>query len=150
MGGLRRTRHPIMVNWSIVTAFIGPLIAAIGLAAAFIAYLNKQREKRISEQIKDATSVLELNQRLTQERMQHFEDALAVQVKQNEKQNDALLAMAQSIARIEGRLSGSVQQGVTNPLCVCYVSVTYRTGFAGRLLLCSKPETPRRPQWLGQ
>lgn len=65
MGGLRRTRHPIMVNWSIVTAFIGPLIAAIGLAAAFIAYLNKQREKRISEQIKDATSVLELNQRLT-------------------------------------------------------------------------------------
>lgn len=102
-----------MIQWNVVGAFIGPLIAAIGLAAGLFAYMNKRREERITMQISEATRTFDTNQKLMQERMSHFEDAMTTQAKQLEKQGDSLLTMGQSIARIEGRLAATSSSTVT-------------------------------------
>lgn len=133
----------IMVNWSVVAAFIGPLIGAIGLAAGFFAYLNKVREKRIGEQIAAATASFETNQRLLQEHLNQVDTALITQGKQIEKQNDTLIQAVQAIARIEGRLSATAPapQNVINPLCGCYASVTQSGRFSTRIAAMQQTET---------
>lgn len=103
-----------MIEWGVVAAFTGPLVAAIGLASGWFAYLGKQREKRVGGQISEVTSKLESNQLLMQERINQVESALQSQARHLDKQDDALMAAMQAVARIEGRLAGPVDRSVTS------------------------------------
>lgn len=97
-----------VVDWAAVAAFIGPLVAAMCGIAGLYAYMSKQREKRVNQQIVDVTGKLEANQTLLQQRIDQVESAIAANSRQLERQNDTILTAIQSIARIEGRLSGSI------------------------------------------
>lgn len=118
-----------MVNWAVVAAFIGPLVTVIVAASGFFAYQNRQREKRVAEQIGQATSELRSNHALLQVRIDQMELATSANTKQLEKQNDTLLLAVQAIARIEGRLSGSGSaQQLSLPTCYQAETVPLPTG----------------------
>lgn len=105
-----------MINWIAVAAFIGPLVAALGLVATWYAYLSRQREKRVNIQITQVTGKFEANQVLLQARIDQVEVAIQLNAHQLEKQNDTLLTALQAIARIEGRLAsvtGVTRDGTT-------------------------------------
>jgi uncharacterized Tic20 family protein len=90
-----------MINWAVVTAFIAPLIASLGLLGALFAWLGKKRDKRVSDQIDRVTTALEF-------RISQVETALVKQSDHLDKQDGALLTAMTAIARIEGRLAGPV------------------------------------------
>jgi len=85
------------MQWSVVAAFVGPLIGAMGVLGAWFAWLGKRREKLIGAIVEQAFQVL--NSRLT-----IVENTLAGQNKQLDKQDTALAAAITAVARIEGRL----------------------------------------------
>lgn len=90
-----------MIDWGVVAAFIGPLIAAIGGVAAWFAWLGKRRDKRVGEQIQAVTDRLDF-------RISQVETTLGRQQDHLDKQDAALSMAMQGIARIEGRLAGPV------------------------------------------
>lgn len=90
-----------MIDWPVVAAFIGPLIAAIGLATGWFAWLGKRREERARVLTREIVSGLEANQLLMQQRIAQVELAM-------EKQSTTLGRAMEAIARIEGRLAGPV------------------------------------------
>lgn len=102
-----------MIDWGVVAAFTGPLVGAIGLASGWFAWLGRQREKRTGEQINAITSKLESNQELMQQRITQVETAISSQARHLDKQDEAMMSAMQAIARIEGRLAGPVDRGVT-------------------------------------
>ena len=102
-----------MIDWGIVAAFTGPLVGAIGLASGWFAWLGRQREKRTGDQISMVTSQLESSQALMQVRITQVEAALVAQGHHLDKQDEAMMTAMQAIARIEGRLAGPVDRGVT-------------------------------------
>lgn len=101
------------MDWASVAAFTGPLVAAIGLASGWFAWLGKQREKRTDVQIRSITSKLETNQELMQQRITQVEVAISSQAHHLDKQDEAMMTAMQAIARIEGRLAGPVDRGIT-------------------------------------
>lgn len=90
-----------MIQWGVVAAFTGPLIAAIGLAAGYFAWSGKRRDERVAAQIKAVTERLDF-------RVSQVETALDKQSRHLDKQDEALSTAMQAIARIEGRLAGPV------------------------------------------
>lgn len=105
-----------MIDWNVVAAFCGPLIAVLVALAGFFAWLQRNRDKRVAGQIAEATGKLEANQLLTQQRIDQFERSLAEQAKHLDRQDQALNAAMQAVARIEGRLAGPVQVTTTPAL----------------------------------
>ncbi|HEX4201194.1 MAG TPA: hypothetical protein VHY59_06725, partial [Chthoniobacterales bacterium] len=51
-----RTGILVMVDWNVVAAFCGPLIAAIIGVATFFAWSARKRDLRVAAQIKEGTS----------------------------------------------------------------------------------------------
>ena len=90
-----------MIDWGNVAAFTGPLIAAIGLIAAWFAWLGKRRDARVADQIAAVTERLDF-------RISQVEVTQAKQSEHLDKQDAALSTAMQGIARIEGRLAGPV------------------------------------------
>lgn len=86
-----------MINWGVVAAFISPLIAALALLGGWFAWLGRQRDKRVADQIASVTDRLEV--RITQ-----VEATLTQQTAHLERQDAALTTTMQAVARIEGRL----------------------------------------------
>lgn len=95
-----------MIDWVAVGAFIGPLIASIGVVAGWFAYLAKQREKRVNEQISAVTDKLD-------QRIDQLEKSFTLQTAHLDKQDEILSTALQAIARVEGRLAGTNTQGAT-------------------------------------
>lgn len=104
-----------MIEWGVVAAFIGPLIAAIGLSAGWFTYLGRRRDERFAAQIAAVTGKLEANQLVMAERIAQVESSLAQQARHLDKQDDALTTAMQAIARIEGRLAGPLTMTPTSP-----------------------------------
>jgi uncharacterized membrane protein YccC len=86
-----------LVEWTVVAAFVGPLIAAMGLLGAWFAWIGKRREQLIRGIVQQSFEAL--NSRLT-----IVENTLANQNKQLDKQDTALAQAMTAVARIEGRL----------------------------------------------
>lgn len=98
-----------MIDWTVVAAFCGPLIAAIGGVAAWFTWLGHRRDARVADQIKEGTrEIAEVTSKLDI-RMSQVENSLANQTRHLDKQDEALQTAMQAIARIEGRLAGPVQ-----------------------------------------
>jgi len=89
------------VSVSEVAAFIGPLIVSIGLVGGFVAWAMARTGRYINAQI---TSV----QNVTNERIATLTQQLQVQGKILENQQKELQDTSKSVARIEGRLAGSM------------------------------------------
>lgn len=90
-----------MIQWGVVAAFCGPLVAAIVGVAAWFAWIGKRRDQRVKEQIQAVTDRLDF-------RISQVETSLARQQEHLDKQDAALSQAMQGIARIEGRLAGPV------------------------------------------
>jgi hypothetical protein len=91
-----------VVDWAVVAAYLGPLIAAIAGIAAWFAWLGKRRDERVADQIAAVTTRLDF--RITQ-----VETQITNLTGHLNKQDDALSQAMQAVARIEGRLAGPVQ-----------------------------------------
>lgn len=95
-----------MINWAVVAAFTGPLVAAIIGVATWFAWLARKRDARTAVQIREVVAGLEANQLLMQQRISQVEVAMEGQTKHLDRQDLALTSAMQAIARIEGRLAG--------------------------------------------
>jgi Flp pilus assembly protein TadB len=95
-----------MIDWGVVAAYVTPLIAAIGLAATWFTWQQRKRDTRVAAQISAATSALELEQRLTRERLAQMEATLEQHGRTLEQQAATFTQALVAIGRIEGRLAG--------------------------------------------
>lgn len=84
-------------------AFIGPLIAALGLLGGLIAWISTRTARYINNQITSTQSI-------TNERIATLTQQLIAQGKILEAQQKQISDTGMSVARIEGRLSGQSQQ----------------------------------------
>lgn len=98
-----------MIDWPVVAAFVGPLLTGLGLVAALFAYLGRKRDKKVDEQIKSVTAQLATSQLLMQQQIAQVVASQAAQAAQLNRQDELLSSALQSIARVEGRLSGPLQ-----------------------------------------
>lgn len=98
-----------MVNWSVVAAFCGPLIAAIIGVATWYAWIARKRDARVAQQIKDGTAEIAAVTAKLDIRITQVETSLANQTRHLDKQDEILQTALQAVARIEGRLAGPFQ-----------------------------------------
>lgn len=98
-----------MIDWTVVAAFCGPLIAAIVAVGAWFTWIGRRRDARVAQQIKEGTAeIVQTTAQLTM-RMAVVENGLATQGAHLSKQDETLQTLMQSLARIEGRLAGPFQ-----------------------------------------
>lgn len=95
-----------MVDWATVGAYIGPLIGAMGGIAGWFAYAAKKRDVRVAQQIKDTTAPLVTNQLLMQQQIEIMNKQQLSMAEHLDKQDQTLVTVRETIARIDGRLSG--------------------------------------------
>lgn len=105
-----------MVNWSVVAAFCGPLIAAIIGVASWFAYIGRKRDVRVAQQIKEGTAEIAAVTTKLDARITQVEVSLVNQTRHLDKQDEALQVALQGVARIEGRLAGPFQITTTSPM----------------------------------
>ena len=98
-----------MINWGVVAAFCGPLIAAIAGVGAWFTWIGHRRDARVALQIKEGTAEIAAVTSKLDLRMTQVENSLSNQARHLDKQDEALQVAMQAIARIEGRLAGPIQ-----------------------------------------
>ena len=85
------------IPWAEVAAFIGPLIAAIGLLGGLIAWIMTRTARYVQQQVTQVQSV-------TNERIATLAETLKHQGEILERQQASIANTSVTVARIEGRL----------------------------------------------
>lgn len=88
-----------------VAAFIGPLLAGMGLLGGFAAWIINRASKAMESQIEHVMNITSERIALTNERIANLSSQLVVQGVALEKQGKQLFDIAVTVARLEGALT---------------------------------------------
>lgn len=90
------------MHWDVVAAFTGPLIGAMGLIGGFVAWIVKRSQDRLKNEFRHYGELNTAQLKISSERFDAMQKTLELQQRTLENQQNKVMEIAVSVARIEG------------------------------------------------